>query len=323
MKLIVSLTITLALMAAAATAVSVAEAAPAVAIAATVAVVPEAVAQEDIFDSYQSPPIWTNARPYDDRPLPDDSELPIQFRHGGARGGWGHGHDRDRIGTGGIASTRIFNNRKMKKRTAVFGEDAHFSLNREFGDIASVNAQVETEVESGASFEVYRKVKRDVEEEEGEEWEEEEDAEAEEEEDAEAEEEEDAEAEEEEDAEAEEEDVEVDIEDYQSGDFEFSEFMEDNQAEDEEAEEEEEDEEEEARLDSEAGLEDWIEEMKSEEYFNLAGHPNGEDFEEGEVIAYDENYGEVEEEEEEDENSFIEDEPSPSEEELFAASWHH
>ncbi|KAG0266960.1 hypothetical protein BGZ95_002969 [Linnemannia exigua] len=316
MKLIVSLTITLGLMATAATAVSVAEAAPAVAAAA--AAVPEAVAQEDTFYSNQSPPIWNNARPNDNRPLPDDSDLPIQFRHGSARGGWGHGHDRDRIGSGGVSSIRFINNRKMKKRAVVFDANAHLSLNQEFGDITTVNDQVATEVESAASSEAYPKVKcvfkRDVEEEE---VEEEEGAEAEEEEE---------EAEEEEDAEAEEdeEDVEVDIEGYQSSDFQFSEFMEDNQAEDEEADEdEEEDEEEEARLDSEAGLEDWIEEMKSEEYFNLAGHPTGEPYEEyeeeeGEMIAYDEN-----EEEVEGENSFNEDEPSPSEEELFAASWHH
>ncbi|KAF9905340.1 hypothetical protein EC991_001763 [Linnemannia zychae] len=321
MKLILSLTITLGLMAAAATAVSVAEAAPVVAAAA------EAATTEDIFDSYQSPPIWTNGRPIiEERPIPNDEDLPIQFRHGGARGGWGHGHDRDRIGTG---ATRFFNNKKMKKRAVVYDENAHFSLNKEFGDVGVVNVQVEAE----GSVEAYRKVKRVVkrevvdeepEEEEAEEEEtEEEEAEEEEAEEEEAEEEE-AEEEEAEEEEAEEEAAEVDV--GFEADYSFSDFIEDNQAEDEEADEEEEDEEEEARLDSEAGLEDWVEEMKSEEYFNLAGHPTGElgneEDEEGFMYENEEN-GEADFEEHEGEDSFNEDEPSPAEEELFAASWSH
>ncbi|KAF9104107.1 hypothetical protein BGX29_002434 [Mortierella sp. GBA35] len=303
MKLIVSLTVTLALMATATTAVRVAEAAPGLVKAAV-----EAVAQEEVFDytDYQSPPIWTEATPNDARPMPDDDDLPINHRRGGARGGWGHGHDRDRINNNRV----VFN----KKRTAIFDENAHFSLDKKYGDIGLVKAQVETDIESGASFEVYKKAKRTVKRDIGDDDEEEE-------------------AEEEEEVE-EEDETEADFHGFRAEDFSFSEFDEDNQAEDEEV-----DENEERRLDSEAGLQDWIEEMKSEEYFDLAGHPTGqnqeqeyeaemeveeqEEEEEGEDENEEGEAREYDEDEEEEESSFNEDEPSPSEEELFAASWHN
>ncbi|KAF9968866.1 hypothetical protein BGZ70_000010 [Mortierella alpina] len=69
----------------------------------------------------------------------------------------------------------------------------------------------------------------------------------------------------------------------------------------------EEDEEEERRLDNEAGLEDWIDEMRSEEFRHLAGHPEGRALDDDQYQQFQEEY--------------IEDEPQPSEEELFAASW--
>jgi len=84
-----------------------------------------------------------------------------------------------------------------------------------------------------------------------------------------------------------------------------------DEAEEEEEEDEEQNEEEldeERRLDNEAGLQDWIEEMKSEEYFDLAGHPDGDK----DLFENDH-----------DVQSYDEDEPSPSEEEIFAASWSH
>ncbi|KAG0336855.1 hypothetical protein BG004_007878 [Podila humilis] len=96
--------------------------------------------------------------------------------------------------------------------------------------------------------------------------------------------------------------------------------------EDEEEEDEEEDgydgvdDEEERRLDNEAGLQDWVEEMKSDEYFEMAGHPSS---------GGDDDDHEAEEEEGDSSNddgmmhAFDEDEPTPSEEEIFAASWKH
>ena len=253
----------------------------------------------------------------DNRQIPNEDDLPINYRRGGARGGWGHGHDRDRIGT--------INRSFKKKRAVVYDDNAHFSLDKEFGDIALVNAQVETEVEAeaesdvedGAFFEVYKKVKRGDDDAEVEEDEEE------------------AEGDEQEEEEEEEEETEVGFQGFQEGDFSFNEFEEDNLAEEEDGDDEEGeeiDEEEEARLDSEAGLQDWIEEMKSEEYFNLAGHPTGEveeeegeegEDEEGESMFNEDEPSPPEEEEEEGEYMFNEDEPSPSEEELFAASWGH
>ncbi|KAF9935653.1 hypothetical protein BGZ75_001412 [Mortierella antarctica] len=76
----------------------------------------------------------------------------------------------------------------------------------------------------------------------------------------------------------------------------------------------EEEEEEERRLDNEAGLEDWIDEMRSEEYRNLAGHPEGRELD-------DEQYQQLHGEDMDEVQEYNEDEPQPSEEEIFAASW--
>ncbi|KAF9935430.1 hypothetical protein FBU30_000028 [Linnemannia zychae] len=284
MKTVLSLTLTVALIAAVAN-VAITKAA-------------EPVAQVDIFEKYQSPPIWLNTKSADNRPMPDESDLPIQFRRGGARGGWDHGNDRG----------RIIDRFDRKKRAVMYDDNAHLSLNNEFGDFALVDAHAKAEAESEASSEVYKKrvVKREDAEDDAEEEEEEEENE-EEENDEEA----DGEIAEEED---EDEDNNVIFSELHSMNFSFSEYDEDNQPEEDEAV----DEEEERRLDSEAGLEDWIEEMKSEEYFNLAGHPTGEMADEDDIG------NEMEPEDEmEGDMMFDEDEPSPSEEELFAASWHN
>ncbi|KAF9373700.1 hypothetical protein CPB97_000366 [Podila verticillata] len=228
----------------------------------------------------------------------DDDYVPIQYRPGGARGGdSGIHHGRRR---------RSFEKRIQHKRAVIYDDDAHLNLlqNVEFDAVVDTDLPV-INFEKRSNF-----VKRALVNDEGEVQEQE------------------AEEEEEEDKS---EFFETPYEDAEGDDgvdeafefegdveiggefnriFEGQDIVIDSEFENEEEEEEDEDEgeDEERRLDIEAGLEDWVEEMKSEEYFDLAGHPDGQDEEEeGErgVHAYDE------------------DEPSPSEEEIFAASWTH
>ncbi|KAI9239398.1 MAG: hypothetical protein BYD32DRAFT_411418 [Podila humilis] len=263
---------------------------------------PTADVADDTFDyeQYQSPPIWTHAQPIDhnnvhimDTQPGDDGYIPIQYRPGGARGGDNDGHHGRR--------RRSFEKRIQHKRAVIYDDDAHLSLLQdvEFGAVVDTDLPV-IEFEKRSSF-----VKRALVDDEGEVQEQEE------------------EEKEEEDAEGYdgvdetfEFDGDVEVGGKFNRIFEGQDVVIDNDFENEEEEEEDEDEgeegeydeDEERRLDSEAGLQDWVEEMKSEEYFDLAGHPDGQDEEEegeGGVHAYDE------------------DEPSPSEEEIFAASWTH
>ncbi|GJJ74838.1 hypothetical protein EMPS_07196 [Entomortierella parvispora] len=270
------------------------------------------------YEKYRSPPIWTGAKSKRDDP---ELPVPIQFRAGGARGGDSSRHH--------MAPRR---NQPPQKRAVIYNKNPHLSLNDDLkarkASAAVVSAaQVDSNVPAlqlhprgGRRGDVRRPLgKRSDEEEEEDEQDEEVD-----------------------DLESDnffrisaDGDINIDLEEPEvnggvealfehiqgddeiQDDEEIDEYGEEDENEegDEEDDEEEEDEEqdedeldEERRLDNEAGLQDWIEEMKSEEYFDLTGHPDGDKdlFEnDHEVQSYDE------------------DEPSPSEEELFAASWGH
>lgn len=234
----------------------------------------------------------------------DDDYIPIQYRPGGARGGdYGGHHGRRR---------RSFEKRIQHKRAVIYDDDAHLNLlqNVVFDAVVSTDLPA-IEFEKRSNF-----VKRMLVDDEGEVKEQEEEEEEEEEDNGEYFETPDVYAEGDDGVdEFLESKGDVEVHGEFNGIFEGQEVV-DGDFENEEEEEEEEDEgeegeydeDEERRLDIEAGLQDWIEEMKSEEYFDLAGHPDGQDEEEegeGEVHVYDE------------------DEPSPSEEEIFAASWTH
>ncbi|KAF9314091.1 hypothetical protein BG003_004523 [Podila horticola] len=245
------------------------------------------------YEQYQSPPIWTHAQPIDHNNVhimdsqPDDDYIPIQYRPGGARGG-DNGDHRGR------------RRRSFEKRAVIYHDDAHLDLLQNVEFDAVISTEVNTDLPK-IDFMKRAVVKRALVDDEGEDPEEDEG--------------------EEEDnnsvyfdespVESNEVDIEIDGEYFghifEDHDVDNEADFENEEEEDEdEGEEGEYDEDEERRLDSEAGLQDWIEEMKSEEYFDLAGHPAGQDGEEedGEgVLAFDE------------------DEPSPSEEEIFAASW--
>ncbi|KAG0036122.1 hypothetical protein BGZ82_004671 [Podila clonocystis] len=268
---------------------------------------PRAEVVDDTFnyEQYQSPPIWTHAQPIDHNnvrimnDLPHDDYIPIQYRPGGARGGDNGGHHGRR--------RRSFEKRAQHsnvKRAVIYHDDAHLDLLQNVEFDAVVSTEVNTDLPK-IDFMKRAVVKRALVDDEGEVEAQEED-------------------EEEEDndtvlidenpdeiTEGDEEIGEIDGEYFShifeghdadaEADFENDEEGEEEDEDEDEGEEGEYDEDEERRLDSEAGLQDWIEEMKSEEYFDLAGHPAGQD--------------------DEDVQNFDVDEPSPSEEEIFAASW--
>ncbi|KAG0358072.1 hypothetical protein BC939DRAFT_433807 [Gamsiella multidivaricata] len=264
---------------------------------------PAPVAQTEVFDYtvYQSPPIWQEVSAY------EDQEIPINYRPGGARGGdIGRRRRRRRSAS-------------MAKRAVIYDKDAHLSLDQDFGDLGLVNAQVETTIQSSIDLKK-RLVKRaedyegtqdgdDEQNEEGDEHDEE--------------------VEEENGASF---DGETNSEESQEETNDGNEIggqgNEDENEEDEDEEDEDEDnfesidENEERRLDNEAGLQDWIEEMKSEEYFDLAGHPDGNGFD-GAQEQHEQSFDYEQEVSSSYTESEGEDEPSPSEEEVFAASWHH
>ncbi|KAG0324785.1 hypothetical protein BGZ99_001454 [Dissophora globulifera] len=283
--------------------------------AATASAAAVPVAQEDTVDysQYESPPIWKEVQ------TNDEHDLPINFQRGGARGG-GDIHGRRRRSVG-------------EKRAVIYDKDAHLSLDADFGDINFVNAQVEPSIPGGAWFKKRSLKKRsedgfdDINEDAVDDYSL-------------------SAAVEFEVQREDEEEVEVDYSadtifeqisdnEDESGEQadEDSEDNEDDEADDDEDEEEEEEEEEgedeggfnyvdedvdlneERRLDNEAGLQDWIEEMKSDEYFDLAGHPDGNGL------------NDIQEDQDQDSREMNividEDEPSPSEEEIFAASWHN
>ncbi|KAF8939633.1 hypothetical protein EDD21DRAFT_381572 [Dissophora ornata] len=293
---------------------SLAEAAPAPAAAAP-------VAQGDVFDysQYESPPIWQEYN--------RDEDLPINYRRGGARGGDIHGRRR--------RST-------MERRIVAYSKNAHLSPNSEFGNLGLVNAQVETVIPASIAGLKRRSVKRDYDDEGDDEsivsieLQEEHDVEADNsftfetmfEESEGADYNVDGEQEEEDEDEEGEEEEDEDEEEREEEEREEEEREEEEEEEDEEEEGEEDeyvenydgvDENEELRLDNEAGLQDWIEEMKSEEYFDLAGHPDGKGLDDVQEEQQEQQF----EEDLESDTPYDQDEPSPSEEEIFAASWHN
>ncbi|KAG0090280.1 hypothetical protein BGZ92_003294 [Podila epicladia] len=265
---------------------------------------PTAEVVDDTFnyEQYQSPPIWTHAQPIDHNNVhimndPDDEYVPIQYRPGGARGGDNGGHHGRR--------RRSFEKRGQHnnaKRAVIYHDDAHLDVlqNVEFDAVISTEVNTDLpEIEFVKRAVVKRALVDEGEvEEEGEEGDN------------------DTMFFDESPVELTEGDdvTEIDPEHFnhifEGHDIDYDanfDNEEDGLEEDEdEGEEGEYDEDEERRLDNEAGLQDWIEEMKSEEYFDLAGHPAGQD---------------GEEEDGEGVRAFDEDEPSPSEEEIFAASW--
>ncbi|KAG0056008.1 hypothetical protein BGZ83_006621 [Gryganskiella cystojenkinii] len=229
-------------------------------------------------ENHKSPPNLQGATKRDDI-IKDESQVPIQYRIGGALGG---GSSRHHMGKRGL-----------RQRAVIFNQDPHFEvedaldkrtdiplgprrLAKRSDDDEVEEEEEEDEVgdlESGNFFEIA--VDGDV------------DADA--------------------DADAENE-LAFDL--FEGEDEQDDEENDDDGEEEDGDDEEEEDEDEERRLDNEAGLQDWIEEMKSEEYFDLTGHPDGgKDLFENENLDVNETYDE--------------DEPSPSEEEIFAASWKH
>ncbi|KAG0353312.1 hypothetical protein BG005_007382 [Podila minutissima] len=265
------------------------------------------------YEQYQSPPFWPHAQPIDDNNVHimndqpgDDAYIPIQNRPGGARGGdFGDHHGRRR---------RSFEKRVQHsnaKRAVIYHDDAHLDLLQNVEFDAVVSTQVNTDLPE-IEFVKRAVVKRALVDDEGEVEEQEE------------------EDEDEGDnhsmyfdespvelTEGDDEIADIDGEYFShifeghdvdaEADFGNEDDEDDDDDEDEgEGEDGEYDEDEERRLDNEAGLQDWIEEMKSEEYFDLAGHPAGQD---------------DDEEDGEGVRAFDEDEPSPSEEEIFAASW--
>ncbi|KAG0025393.1 hypothetical protein BGZ81_007202 [Podila clonocystis] len=273
-------------------------------------VLPRAEVVDDTFnyEQYQSPPIWTHAQPIDHNNVhimndqPDDDYIPIQYRPGGARGGDnGDHHGRRR---------RSFEKRAQHsnvKRAVIYRDEAQLDTLQNVEFDAVVSTEVNTDLPK-IDFMKRAVVKRALVNDEGEVEEQEEQEEDEEEEDN-------------DNVFIDDENPDVRIEsDEEIGEIDseyFSHIFEghdvdaeadfENEEEGEEEDEGEEgeyDEDEERRLDSEAGLQDWIEEMKSEEYFDLAGHPAGQDGQEEEGV-----------------HDFDVDEPSPSEEEIFAASW--
>ncbi|KAF9950985.1 hypothetical protein BGZ72_007448 [Mortierella alpina] len=200
--------------------------------------------------------------------------IPINQRPGGARGGDDHGRRR----------------RSLQKRVVIHGDDASFEdASVSFGFGAQVQPVLDTNVHLHKRAEELDEDEQYVEEDEEQD---EQDQDQEEEQDEQDE-------QDEEDEEDEEVENDYDYDADNNGGFE---------------DEDEEREEEERRLDNEAGLQDWIDEMRSEEYRNLAGHPEGRGLD-------DEQYQQFEGQDEDEIQHYIEDEPQPSEEEIFAASW--
>jgi len=244
-----------------------------------------ALAQDDVFDysQYETPPIWQEYKTF------DEGFIPINQRPGGARGG----DDRERR-----------SRRNLQKRVVIHSDsdvtfnfgaqvdplDASVRLNKRAEDLDEDEQYVEEDEEQDQQDEQDEEQdQQDEQDEEGEEGEEEEEGEK----------------EGEDEGEDEEKDFDEDMDTiYDSLDQDEPEY----------GIAAEEEEEEERRLDNEAGLEDWIDEMRSEEYRNLAGHPEGRGLD-------DEEYQQLQGQDEDEVQVFNEVEPQPSEEELFAASW--
>ncbi|KAF9983593.1 hypothetical protein BGZ65_001627, partial [Modicella reniformis] len=194
--------------------------------------VAEPVAQDPVFDYSQ----------YKSPPIwsgvqpYDEQDVPINFRRGGARGGDIHGRRR----------------RSIAKREVIYDKNPHL-LGKTFKDWNLVNAQVDTKIDSTLTLEK-RFVKRADDDEKDYEFMEINGIDP-------------------ESLEVYNNGDEVDEEDVDDEDEEEEEEQEQEQDEDEDEDEdeEEEDEDEDEEGSDEAGLQDWIEEMKSEEYFDLAG----------------------------------------------------
>ncbi|KAF9419064.1 hypothetical protein BGZ94_009532 [Podila epigama] len=271
---------------------------------------------EDTFDyeQYQSPPIWINTKERRQELSlneADDDFVPIQYRPGGARGGDGGNHRRRRRSFEASASSSSSVKHGFQKRAVIYNDDAQLAVD---GDLKLENV-ITHRLTGDIDLPVIKIEKKSVEKRDVEDEAEEEDV--------------DegtglfgVDALEDDENEGDEDEIEdeddnengIDSADEQDAGNDDGEFVWDlnnfqDDADEDDDENGEVDEEEERRLDNEAGLLDWIEEMKSEEYLDLAGRPSGQ------------RSGDDDEDDESGVNTFDEDEPSPSEEEIFAANW--